>query len=201
MSRAEEINKLVDYIISRQFRSVSTAMDGISTRSDISVAILVDKSLLLYNLWEKFSAKNKEVDRIDVSVYKQWAKLEISGYKQFDFNGQDGKMKELCSCREMKGGWIRYSITELELAHNSNQRLFIKDNIFLYPKDILLILKNVYAEVKIMASEIGKEIDIKIDYNNNSPYNFDSLGSDESGGGNYDDDYDPTGGAFTGGDY
>jgi len=203
MSRAEEINKLVDFITSRPFITVSTGMDGLSIRREVGVSLLVNKSLLLYNLWDRFSAKNKEVEKIDVSTHRQWAKLEISGYRSFDFNAQDGKMKELCSCRAVNGGWIRYSIAELELAHNSNQRLLLKEGAYILPRDILPIIKNVYSEVQVMASEIGKEIDIKMENPLGGPYDFTSLGHDDSEN-NYDandEDYDPTGGAFSGGDY
>ena len=178
MSRAEEINRLVNDITSRPLVSDTTSMDGLSVRKEIHVALIVNKFLALCRLWNKYKEKKSELENIDVSPHITWATHELKGYRGVDMKTMDKKVMELCRLRKHGEVYVRYSATELELALNNHKTLPLdsKSEAKLKPEDILPIIHALYAEIVDKATDIGKEIDIKHDTGMMGAY--DDLGDD-----------------------
>lgn len=178
MSRAEEINRLVNDITSRPLVSDTASMDGLSVRKEIHVALIVNKFLALCRLWNKYKEKKSELENIDVSPHIIWATHELKGYRGVDMRSLSKEVLELCRLRRQGDLFIRYSATELELAVNNHRSLPLdaKAERKLKPEDILPIIHALYAEMVDKATDIGKEIDIKHDTGTIGPY--DDLGDD-----------------------
>ena len=187
---------MVNDITSRHFIGNVVGIDGVTSRTEVGVATLVNKFLALCRLWNKYQEKNE--DKIDVDDHTLWAQYELKGYRGADITNMKGKLKELTGIRKHNEAFIRYSATELELAYN-NQKDLSLGKVFLKPKDVLPILHNLYVEMQDMATNIGKEIDIKHEMLGGA---YEDLGLGL--GGSYaeytqNDTNDPTGGAFTNG--
>ena len=181
MSRAEEINSLVKDIVSRQLMTNMTGMDGITTRKEVNVSLMVNKFLLLCRIWDKYQAKFAETEKIAVKDYIEWAKYELKGYRGVDIKKQGKDVQELSRGRTYDSVFVRYSVSELELAYNNNLTLPLKDGVVISPADILPILRDIHTEIIDVATNLGKEIDIKYEQGMTSPYgDLDGLDYNEA---------------------
>ncbi len=199
MSRAEEINRLVNEIVSRPLITRVEGIDGMSVRKEITLSTTVNKFLQLCRLWNKYQEKRDSKEKIDISEHEKWARCELKGYRETNISEQSQLFKKLCSHRDTKIGFVKYSISELELGYTNDKPLFMSGDEKLPVSQMLPIIHSTYIEIVDIATDLGKEIDIKHDYGMPNAYGDLELGGDYT---EYDQDNmgDPTGGAFLKGD-